>query len=152
MCQSSAGNKINTDLTDLLDIFFCDVTGAFCLRSSVNQFDCLFHNLRCHIIQHDNVCTCFNCFFYLIKCLYFYLNLAYKWGICFCHLDCFCNTARSSDMVVFQQDTIRRLYLWLCPPPTLTAYFSNTRQFGVVFLVSRSVTLLPSRSFATCLV
>ena len=81
MCQCTAGNKINADLTDLLDIFFCDVSGAFCLCSSVDQFNCLFHYFRCHVVEHDDVCSCLYCFFDLIQSLYLDLDLAIRYGL-----------------------------------------------------------------------
>ena len=35
-----------------------------------------------------------------------------------------------------------KLYLWLWPPPFLTAYFSNNLKFGVVFLVQHILVFL----------
>ena len=109
MCQCTAGNKINADLTDLLDIFFCDVSGAFCLCSSVDQFNCLFHYFRCHVVEHDDVCSCLYCFFNLIQSLYLDLDLADKRCVSFCHLNGFCDTSCCSDVVVFKKDSIRKI-------------------------------------------
>lgn len=102
VCQSSAGNKINTDLTDLLNIFFCNITRAFGLCSAIDQLNCLFHHFRCHIIQHDDIRTSFYSLFYLFQCLYFNLNLSDKRCIRFCHLYRFGYASGCPDVVIFQ--------------------------------------------------
>ena len=75
-------------------------------------------------------------------------NGAYAFAIC----TAFVTLPAAPIWLSLRRTPSERLYLWLHPPPTLTAYFSNTRQFGVVLRVSRRVTLLPSRSLETCLV
>lgn len=45
-----------------------------------------------------------------------------------------------------------KLYLWLYPPPRVTAYFSKTLMLGVVFLVSRIFTWSLSRASSIFLV
>ena len=127
MSQGTTGNKIHTSFQNLLDIFFCNITGTLSLCSSMDQLYCLFHHFRSHIVQHNDICTCFYCFFYLIQSLYFDFDLTDKRCIGFCHLDGFGNTSSCSDVVILQKHTIRKVITVVASPTyTHCIFLKNT--------------------------
>lgn len=100
MRQCTAGNIVYAGVEDRGDIFFCHISGALGFCSAVDDGYRLFHLRRSHIVEHDNVGTCICCFADHINIFALDFNLAHKRSIIACHLDRFCDTACSSNMVV----------------------------------------------------
>ena len=54
------------------------------------------------------------------------------------------HAAGQRDVILLQQDRIVEPDRWFVPPPIRTAYFSNIRNPGVVFRVSRIFAVVPT--------
>ena len=127
MCQCTAGNKIHTCFQDFGDIFLCDISGAFCLCPACDKLYCFFHHFRCHIVKHNDICSCFYCFFYLFHSLYFNLDLTDKWCIFFCHGHCFRYASGCSDMIILKQYSVRKIISVVASAAyTYSIFFKNT--------------------------
>ena len=69
------------------------------------------HLFRCHVIEHDNIRTCFHGFFYHVKIFCLYLDLTDKRSICVCSKNSFFYTACRINMIIFEQNTVYQICL-----------------------------------------
>ena len=109
MGKCAAGDEIYADLGELLQTLDAHVAGSFEFRLALGHSDGLRGHLIGHVVEHDDVGLCIEGFLEHSKVFDFYFDLSYERRIGAGHLDGFGDRAGSADVVVLDEDTVRKI-------------------------------------------